>query len=112
MESIIRNQIILHCNSNNLISAAQHGFISNHSTVINLLEVMNDITLALDNKDSIDIIYIDFLKTFDSVSHKKLILKLEYYGINGSVLKWISSFLTNRAFCVKVNNIVSSEPIN
>ena len=109
MESIIRNQIILHCNSNNLISTTQLGFSSNHSTVTNLLEVMNDITLALDNKDSIDVICIDFSKTFDSVSHKKLILKLEYYGINGSVLKWISSFLTNRTFCVKVNYTVPLE---
>ena len=72
---------------------------------------MNDITLALDNKNSIDIIClkIDFSKTFDSISLKKLILKLEYYGINCSLLKWISSFLTNRTFCVKVNNTVSSE---
>ena len=70
---------------------------------------MNDITLALDNKNSIDIICIDFSKAFDSLSHKKLILKLEYYGINGSLLKWICSFLTNRTFCVKVNNTVSLE---
>ena len=72
MESIIRNQNILHCNSNDLISAAQHGFRSNHSAVTNLLEVMNDITLALENKDSIDLICIDFSKVFGSVSHKKI----------------------------------------
>ena len=70
---------------------------------------MNEITLALDNKDGIDIICIDFSKAFDSVSHKKLMLKIEYYGINGNLLKWISSFLTNRTFCVKFNNTVSSE---
>ena len=70
---------------------------------------MNDITQALDNKDSINIICIDFSKAFDSVSHKKLILKLEYYGINGSLLKWISSFLINKKICVKVSDTVSSE---
>ena len=73
MESIIRNQIVVHCDSNKLISDAQHGFRSNHSTVTNLLEIMNDITLALGNKDNIDLICIDFSKAFDSVSHKKTV---------------------------------------
>ena len=63
----------------------QHGFRSNHSTVTNLLEIMNDITLALDNKDNIDLICIDFSKAFDSASHKKLLLKLETYEINGNL---------------------------
>ena len=85
MESIIRNQIVVHCDSNKLISDAQHSFRSNHSSVTNLLKIMNDITLALDNKDNIDLICIDFSKAFDSVSHKKQLLKLENYGINGNL---------------------------
>ena len=109
MESIIRNQIVVHCDSNKLISNAQDGFRSNHSTVTNLLEIMNDVTLALDNKDNIDLICIDFSKAFDSVSHKKLLLKLKNYGINGNFLKWINSFLSNRRFSVKINNALSSE---
>ena len=109
IESIIRYQIVVHCDSNKLISVAQHGFRSNHSTVTNLLEIMNDITLALDNKDNIDLICIDFSKAFDLVSHKKLLLKLENYGINGNLLKWINSFLSNRIFSVKINYAPSSE---
>ena len=72
MESIIRNQTVVHCDSNKLKSDAQRGFRSNHSTVTNLLEIMNDIALALDNKDNIDLICIDFSKASDSVSHKRL----------------------------------------
>ena len=109
MESIIRNQIVVHCDSNKLISDAQHGFRSNYSTFTNLFEIMNGITLALDNKDNIDLICIDFSKAFDSVSHKKLLLKLENYGINGNLLKWINSFLSNRRFSIKTDNAPSSE---
>ena len=109
MESITRNQTVVHCDSNKLISDAQHGFISNHSTVTNLLEIMNDITLALDNKDNIDLMCIDFSKAFDSVSHNKLLLKLKNYGINGNLLKWINSFLSNRRFSFKINNALSAE---
>ena len=70
MESIIRNQIVVHCDSKKLISDSRHGFRSNHSTVTNLLEIMNDITLALDNKDNIDLICFNFSKSFDLVTHK------------------------------------------
>ena len=70
---------------------------------------MNDVTLALDKKDNIDLICIDFSKAFESVSHNKLLLKLENYGIYGNLLKWINSFLSNRRFSVKINNALPSE---
>ena len=43
-----------------------------------------------------DLIVLDFSKAFDKVSHKHLILKLNYYGINSTVIAWINSFLTPR----------------
>ena len=43
------------------------------------------------------------------MSRKKLLLKLENYGINGNLLKWIYSFLSSRRFSVKINNALSSE---
>jgi ribonuclease P/MRP protein subunit RPP40 len=61
----------------------------------------------LKTKKSVDIIYVDFAKAFDSVCHSKLLLKLAGYGITGSALNWISSFLSNRFQCVKVNGTLS-----
>ena len=39
---------------------------------------------------------VDFAKAFDTVSHNKLIHKLSCYGISGSLLHWIESFLSCR----------------
>jgi len=39
----------------------------------------------------------DFAKVFDKVSHSRLLLKLDHYGIRGTTLQWISSFLHNRS---------------
>ena len=36
-------------------------------------------------------------------SHKRLLLKLERLGVPGNVLKWISSFLSNRSQRVVIN---------
>ena len=107
METIIYNNIIEHCDNLKLIDDAQHGFRKKHSTVSNLIEMINDVTHNIDNKLNVDLITIDFSRAFDSISQSKLIQKLEAYGISGKILLWIKSFLTNRTFNVLVNGISS-----
>ena len=48
-------------------------------------------------------ILLDFSKAFDSVSHRRLLSKLEFYGIRGRPAAWIKAFLTNRTQVVSVN---------
>ena len=43
-----------------------------------------------------DIIYLDLSKSVDTVPNKRLIYKLQTYGIKGKVLLWIESFLAGR----------------
>jgi len=50
---------------------------------------------------------LDYAKAFDSVDHSKLLAKLSYYGVSGSVLIWIEKFLINRCHCVRVGNVLS-----
>jgi len=45
----------------------------------------------------------DFAKAVDSVPHQCLLLKLEYLGINGDLLKWLNCYLTNRYQRVVIN---------
>jgi len=45
----------------------------------------------------------DFSKAFDSMPHKRLLSKLDFYGIRNSNLKWISSFLSDRKQRVTLN---------
>ena len=85
-----------HLSSHKLLSDSQFGFRKNRSTILQLLTVMEDWTEALDNNLQVDTVYMDFRKAFDSVPHKRLIKKLEGYGINGTLLKWLKNFLNER----------------
>ena len=75
-----------------------------------LLEFLEDVTMALDQGDDVDVIYLDFCKAFDKVPHKRLLKKLWGYGIRGKIHTWVKDFLTNRTQQVKVNGS-SSEPV-
>ena len=57
---------------------------------------MKDITESIDNGKDVDIVYLYFSKAFDKVAHRRLIKKLENYGITGTLLNWIQDFLSNR----------------
>ena len=82
--------------------------MSGRSTLTNLLETLNDITNFVNDLNSVDIVYLDVRKAFDSVSHQKIIYKLSKYGIGGSLLAWIQNFLSNRVQRVKVGNAYSN----
>ena len=44
-----------------------------------------------------DVVFLDFSKAFDRVSHHHLFHKLHHYGIRGDVLDWIKNFTLNRS---------------
>lgn len=96
MESVIKDHIINHLESHNLIRNSQHGFRSNRSCLTNLLEFFHEIYGLYENSRSVDIIYLDFRKAFDTVPHSRLLEKLRAHGIRGSVLNWIEEWLRAR----------------
>ena len=51
---------------------------------------------------SVNVIYLDYAKAFDSVVHNKLLMKLQCYGISDQLLHWITSFLLNRKQYVRI----------
>ena len=56
----------------------------------------------------IDCIYTDFQKAFDKVSHKRLIKKIENYGITNPILSWIEDFLSRRYQRVSIEGEISN----
>jgi hypothetical protein len=108
MEYIIKEQLLSYLLNRNLISKQQHAFIIKHSTVTNLLECIHDWSIALNDGNSVDVIYIDFKRAFDSIVHSKLLYKLQCYGICGKLLSWIAAFLNGRSQSVVVENINST----
>ena len=79
MEKIVRKVIVNQMIKNDLYSKKRFGFISGRSTTLQLLLVMEEWTDILDKGGAIDTIYMDFMKVFNKVPHKRLITKLELW---------------------------------
>ena len=108
MESIVREEIIEPMTKNNLLSSKQYGFITGRSTTLQLLKVLDLWTEILDMGGQIDVIYMDFMKAFDQVPHRRLVGKIESYGIGGDIIGWIIDFLRDRTKRVLVNGCPST----
>lgn len=61
----------------------------------------------MDRRFIIDLIFHDFFKAFDVVSHP-IILKVKNVGVGGKLLVWIHEILFGRTLCVKVAGNQSS----
>ena len=110
-EHIIHSHVMKHLEQHNILTDSQHGFRVKRLTETQLIQTINDISKSLDKKETVDITILDFTKAFDKVPHKRLIHKLNYYGISGSIATWIETFLIGRTQQVVVNGATSSSTI-
>ena len=94
LESIIRKVHMDHCINNNLIPRRRFGFLKGRSTTLQLLTFIDRVAYLLAEGYSVDTIYLDYSKAFDSIPHRRLLLKRETYCITGNILEWIKFFFS------------------
>ena len=83
------------------------AYMKGRPIVTQLLSCVNDWEKSRNNSNPTDAILLDLAKVFGSVPHRRLLYKLERYGIDGPLLKWFQSFLvgqSQRVVCVGVTH--------
>lgn len=105
-EKVVTRLLIAHCTQLGLFSQSQFGFLPNRSLTTQLLLSLKD--WSLPSKKPTYIIYLDFQKAFDSVSHPKLMTCLRSFGISGTLLTWIQEYLSGRTQVVSLDGGYSS----
>ena len=93
--------------SNNLITNKQSGFRPGDATANQLIDFIDDIHLAFDSKQSLEIrsVFLNISKAFDKVWHDGLSFKQK--GIDGVLRKLLTSYLVKRKQHVVLNGLSS-----
>ena len=63
----------------------------------NLISFYDEVTCLVDEGEAMDVVYLDFSKAFDTVSHSILLEKLAAHGLDGCTLHWVKNWLNGRA---------------
>ena len=61
----------------------------------------------INNKSTVNMIYLDFSNAFDKVDHGILLHKLRYLGITNILGLWFFHFLNNRQHYVRLSGSIS-----
>ena len=73
-----------------------------------MYEVTQILYNSLDKNKKQIAVFLDLAKAFDTVCHKKLIEKLETYGIQGIENELFCSYLESREQCVKIGQFIGN----
>ena len=96
IEYIHCTHIRVHLDGKGILTPKNYSYCNDHSCQSQLLITTHDALRHHDAKCQVGIGTSNFSKAFDTVPHTLLINKLHLYGIHGSVLRLIESFLVNR----------------
>ena len=103
-EKVIFNRLLNFFNKHSVLVSNQYGFRENCSTSHAILDIVTSTYDNINNNQYTGMVTLDITKAFDTVCHKRLLIKLDHYGIRGTAFNLIQSYLNNRLQYVHVNN--------
>ena len=83
LEKLMYKRLYNYLEKFNILSSNQFGFRSGHSTTLAVLNLVESIQNAIEQRKTTIGVYLDLSKAFDTVNHDILISKLEHYRIRG-----------------------------
>ena len=109
-ERVVKNRLTQHLSSNNLLNKFQSAYTKHHSTESTLLAVHDHIIKAMSQQQVTALCLLDLSAAFDTIDHSILLHRLStWFGFNGKVLSWLTSYLSSRNFMVTINSTSSSQ---
>ncbi|RMC14279.1 hypothetical protein DUI87_09371 [Hirundo rustica rustica] len=108
VEQFILSVIMQHLQDGQAIRPSQHGFRRGRSCLTNLISFYDQVTRLVDAGKAVDVVYLDFSKAFDPVSHSTLLDKLTAHGLDRSTLCCVRNWLDGWTQRVVVNGAASS----
>ena len=106
LEKAASSQIVTYLESHDLIPKYQSAYLKAHSCETALFNFTNNVQQMLSEGKIVLLVQLDFSAAFDTVDQAILLDRLQdKFGIRGTVLKWLTSYLSGRTFSVKIGYV-------
>ena len=105
LSKLLERAVLSHLNesltSNNPLNPNQSAYTKHHSTETVLASLYNKLVMAIGRQQVSCLCLLDISAAFDTIDHSILIKRLSsVFGISGTALLWIKSYLSSRSFTV------------
>ena len=112
IEKVVAKQLNEFISHEGLLNVNQSAYKSSHSTETALLKIQNDIALSVDSGKAVALTLLDLSAAFDMIDHSLLYDCLhDWFGLDGTVLSWIKSYLSNSKQKIKIGDSFSEAVI-
>jgi len=109
-ERLVLARLRPHLTNSANFSKQQSAYRQRYSTETALVDVLESVYTAADNKEVTVLIGLDLSAAFDTVCHSTLTQRLQTeFGVSGTAISWIQSYLHGRTQYVKMGQHRSSE---
>ena len=110
-ERFVAQQVQHFMEENGIYWIYQSAYRAHHSAETALVWIHNDIAHSIDNRQSVLLVLLDLSAAFDTIDHTILLRQLSGYGLSGDVLAWLTSYLCDRTYVVRIKSGVSEADI-
>jgi hypothetical protein len=107
-EKVILKIVQRHIQEGGLLNTSQFCFSVRHSMTLQYMRLTDHVTLYFNNNMSMAAVFLNIGKPFDTIWHLGLLYKLSELTFSISLIKLISSFLSQRKFRVSVGGEIST----
>ncbi len=110
LEKVVANRLNTHVHGSNTSNPFQSAYRKFHSTETALLNISSDILTAMEEGRVTALTLLDLSAAFDTIDHPILLNRLKnWFGVTGTALNWLTSYLSSRSQRIKIDDYLSSE---
>ena len=95
-EKVLHLRLYSFLENHSIINDSQFGFREGYSTELAITEFNEHVIQSYDDNNATCAVLLDLSKAFDTVNREILLFKLRRYGIRGSMLELLKSYLDSR----------------